>query len=424
MHACDAPVISSSSRAILSELFQAAVTRALPATCIPPHLPPPPSGRTVVVGAGKAAASMALAVERAWPQHASLGGLVITRYGHVVEGCSRIEVTEAAHPVPDEAGLRATERVLDQVRGLRPEDLVLALISGGASALLTLPRAGITLEDKRAVTSALLASGASIAEINAVRKALSAVKGGRLAAACAPARVCSLLLSDVPGDAPSLIGSGPTVADDTAPGHALEVLTRYAIHVPGRVREALAVALPLGVIAGDVHLIATPRTSLEAAADAARARGITPRLLGDAVEGDSAEVGRAMAARALARRDHAARTGPEVLLFAGETTVTLHGPSGRGGREATLALAAALALDGAPGISLLAADTDGIDGSEDNAGALVFPDTLVRARALRLSAADALARHDAYPFFHALSDLVITGPTCTNVNGFHALLIE
>lgn len=373
-------------RTLLRALFDAAVAAADPAQCLPPFLPPPPRGRTLVVGAGKAAAAMARAVETHWP--AALEGFVVTRYGFGLP-CERIEVVEAAHPVPDDASVAAARRALALVSGLTEDDLLLALISGGGSALMTLPAPGITLAQKQARTRELLRSGAAIREINAERKRMSAIKGGRLAAAAMPAHVVTLAISDVPGDDPADIASGPTVP---APGD------------PAAARC-------------DTRVIASARTSLEAAARAARAAGIEPVILGDAVEGEACEVARTMAA--LARE----RDAPCVLLSGGETTVTVRG-NGRGGRNTEFLLALAMALDGTANISAIACDTDGIDGTEDNAGALVTADTLVRARSMGLDPQAFLADNNAYEFFAALGDLVVTGPTRTNVNDFRAILIR
>ncbi len=424
-----------SPRTTLAALFQAALDAAAPALCVPPCLPPPPRGRTVVVGAGKAAAAMAQAVARHWPADAPLGGLVVTRYGHGVGRLDRIDVAEAAHPVPDQAGQDAAARMLALVAGLGPDDLVLALVSGGGSALLALPAPGLTLAHKQVVARALLRSGAGIGEMNCVRRHLSAIKGGRLAAAAHPARVVSLLISDVPGDDPAAVASGPTLADPTSLADARAVLARWRIAVPEPVRRALedpANETPKpgeAALAGaTARLVATARGSLEAAAEAARRAGLAPVILGDAIEGEAAEVARAMAG--LARE--AARTGspaapPCVLLSGGETTVTLGdavaGGGGRGGRNTAFLLALVLALDGHPGIHALAADTDGIDGTEDNAGAWLSPDTLARARAAGLDAEALLAGHDSYGFFAGLGDLLVTGPTRTNVNDFRALLV-
>ncbi len=414
-------------RAFLRSLFDAAVAAAQPAACVPPHLPPPPKGRTVVVGAGKASAAMARAVEENWA--GDLSGLVVTRYGHAVP-CQRIEIVEAAHPVPDAAGLRAAERIMATVGGLGADDLVICLISGGGSALLSLPVAGISPDDKRAVTRELLRCGASIDEINCVRKHLSAIKGGRLAAAAAPAKVVALMISDVPGDDPSVIASGPTVADPSTFAEARAVLEKYAITPPEAVTRHLDAAADETPKPGDPRLadvdnvmVATPQMSLEAAATLALAAGVTPVILGDAIEGESREVAKVMAgiARQVARHGQPAGA-PCVLLSGGETTVTVRG-KGRGGRNAEFLLALAVALDGAPGVFAIAGDTDGIDGSEDNAGALLAPDTLARARAAEIDAKARLADNDGYGFFDALGDLVVTGPTHTNVNDFRAVLV-
>ncbi len=385
----------------------------------------------MVIGAGKAAAAMAQAVERHWPAESPLGGLVVTRYGHGVGGLSRIEVMEAAHPVPDAAGAQAATRMLTLLDGLTGDDLVLCLLSGGGSALLSLPAPGLSLADKQAVNRALLRSGASIGEMNCVRRHLSAIKGGRLAAASRPARLVSLLISDVPDDDPAVIASGPTVPDATTLADARDVLARWGIEPPPAVAAALANPACETLKPGDpafaqaeVRLIATARASLDAAAEIARAAGVTPVILGAAIEGEAAEAGRVMAGIAL----HAARHGqparpPCVLISGGETTVTMRGAGGRGGRNAEFLLALTVALDGHAGIHALAGDTDGIDGTEDNAGALIAPGTLARARALGLDPRRALHDRDVYPVFAALGDLVVTGPTRTNVNDFRAILI-
>ncbi len=418
-------------RGVLRRLFEAALAAADPARCLPPHLPAPPAGRTVVVGAGKAAAAMARAVEESWPK--PLTGLVVTRYGHAFPAPSpnrRIEVVEAAHPVPDEAGQRAAKRILELARGLGADDLLLCLISGGGSALLALGADAVSLADKQAVAKALLRSGANIGEMNCVRKHLSAIKGGRLAAAAAPARVVSLLISDVPGDDPSVIASGPTVPDPTSFADARAVLAKYGIEPPPAVAARLAGAAEETPKPGDPRLaaaetilIARPQESLEAAAAAARAAGITPVILGDSIEGEAREVAQVMAgiARQVARHGQPA-AAPAVLLSGGETTVTVRG-RGRGGRNAEFLLALAVAVDGAPGIHAIACDTDGIDGTEDNAGCLLGPDSLARARAAGIDAKARLADNDGYGFFSALGDLVVTGPTCTNVNDFRAILV-
>ncbi len=419
-------------RAFLRALFDAALAAADPARVLPPHLPPPPRGRTVVVGAGKAAAAMAYAVEQHWP--GALSGLVITRYGHGVP-CRRIEVIEASHPVPDVAGTAAAQRILDSMRGLGPDDLVLFLASGGGSALMVLPAPGITLEDKRAVTRALLKSGATIGEINCVRKHLSAIKGGRLAAAAAPARVVTLAISDVPGDDPAVIASGPTVPDPTTFAEARAILAKYEIEPPPAIARHLTAAAEETPKPGDPRLarsefvlVATPQASLLAAADTARKAGVTPMVLGDAIEGEARDV--ALVHAAIARQAATERLVigarplplPAVLLSGGETTVTVRG-SGRGGRNAEFLLALAVALGGHPAIYALAADTDGIDGTEDNAGALYGPDTAAHAAALGIDLRARLADNDGYGAFHALGDLVVTGPTLTNVNDFRAILI-
>ena len=426
-------------REFLRALYDAAVARALPAHNTERFLPPPPKGRTLVLGAGKAGGAMAAAVDALWPAAAPLSGLVVTRYGHVPpayaarlrEGRARIEVVEAAHPVPDVAGRNAARRIAELARGLTADDLVLCLISGGGSALLAMPAAGLTLEDKQAVNKALLASGAAIDEMNCVRKHLSAIKGGRLAALCAPARVVTLLVSDVPGDAPEVIASGPTVADPTTCADALRIVERYAIALPPAAREGLASGAFETPKPGDacfsghaVHMIATPQQSLEAAAEVARAAGLAAHILSDEIEGESHVVGgvHAAMARAVARRG-APFERPCVILSGGETTVTVRAKGGRGGRAGEFLLGCVIALQGEPGVHVLAADTDGIDGVEDNAGAIVAPDTLARAAAADLKAQDALDRNDAYTFFERLGDLVVTGPTFTNVNDFRALLV-
>ncbi|WP_414833484.1 glycerate kinase type-2 family protein [Afifella sp. YEN Y35] len=406
-------------------LFAAAVRAADPATCLPPHLPSPPAGRTIVIGAGKASAAMAKTLEDNWK--GPLEGLVVTRYGHAVP-CRSIEIVEAAHPVPDVAGEKAARRMLDLLRDLTEDDLVIALISGGGSALLSAPADGLTLADKQEINRALLASGAPIGAMNCVRKHLSAVKGGRLAAAAWPAPVLTLAISDVPGDDPAAIASGPTVADPTSLADARNVLARFRIELPAAAEAWLASPeaetpkpgasrLPRSTF----RLIAAPHRSLEEAAKIARDCGVAPLILGDDLEGEARQLGaeHGRLARTKLARGELAR--PFVLLSGGETTVTLRG-NGRGGRNAEYLLALAIALDSAEGIYALSCDTDGIDGSEDNAGALCAPDTLARAKDLGLDAHDALARNDAYSFFEALGDLVISGPTLTNVNDFRAIL--
>ncbi len=417
-------------RELLRRLFDAGVAAADPARCVPAALaeldPPGPGGRLIVVGAGKAAAAMAQAVEAAWP--GPLSGLVVTRYGHGAP-CARIEVVEAAHPVPDAAGAAAAARILGLVSGLTANDRVLALISGGGSALLAAPAPGVTLEQKQAIGAALLNSGATIADINCVRKHLSAIKGGRLALAAWPAPVLTLAISDVPGDDPAVIASGPTVADPTTAVDALKVLDFHAIDLPVELRRRLAsgeleTPKPGDLAAGAFRLVASPRQMLEAAAAEARRLGVTPLILGDAIEGEAREVGRVLAGIAVACGRHGfPAQKPCVLLSGGETTVTVRG-AGRGGRNTEFLLGAALALAGEPGIHALAADTDGIDGAGDNAGAFVGPDSLARARAAGLDAAASLAANDAGSFFAGLGDLLVTGPTRTNVNDFRAFLIE
>ncbi len=412
---------------ILKSLFDAAISVADPALCVAPYLPPDDGGRLIVVGAGKASAAMAQAVEAHWS--GPLDGLVVTRYGHGVP-CQRIEIVEAAHPVPDAAGALATQRILDQLRDLQPSDRVLALISGGGSALLAAPAAGVTLAEKRAITSALLKSGAAISEINCVRKHLSAIKGGRLAAAAWPAAVLTLAISDVPGDDPAVIASGPTVADPTTVHDALRVLDLYGITLADSLRTRLLSGELETPKPGDprlakseFRLVASPRQMLEAAANAARQLGITPLILGDAIEGEAREVGKVLAGMAISCGRHGfPAEKPCVLLSGGETTVTLKG-GGRGGRNSEFLLGLALALDGAPGIHALAADTDGIDGSENNAGALIGPDTLSRAKKIGLDIRQHLADNDAWGYFSTLGDLLVTGPTRTNVNDFRAILI-
>ena len=416
------------ARAVLRRLFDAAVAAADPRRVLAGHLPPPPRGRCVVVGAGKSAAVMAAAVEAAWPA-VRLEGVVVTRYGHAVP-TRRITVLESSHPVPDAAGEAAARRILAAVRGLGADDLVLALISGGASALLPLPAAGLTLADKQAVNRALLASGATITEMNCVRKHLSAIKGGRLAAAAAPAPVLTLAISDVPGDDPAVIGSGPTVPDPTSFADARAILARHAITPPAAVAAHLAAAAaetpkPGALPHAGFRLIATPMLALRAAAAAAEASGLTPLILGDALEGESRAVGTVLAGIAQSVRAHATPLAPPaVLLSGGETTVTIGvGPAGQGGRNRECLLGLAVALGGAPGIWALAGDTDGIDGSEDAAGAIITPDTLARARTRGLDPAALLAGHDSATLFAALGDQIVTGPTLTNVNDFRAVLI-
>ena len=424
----------------LLDLYRSAVLRAQPLHSLAQYLPKPPKGRTVVLGAGKAGGSMAQALEALWPQDAPLSGLVVTRYDHIPprpQGLAqRLEVVEAAHPVPDAAGLAAAERILALTEGLTADDLVLCLISGGGSALLTLPAEGMDLQEKQRINQALLESGAAIGEMNCVRKHLSRIKGGRLAAACYPAKVVTLTISDVPGDDPSVIASGPTVPDASTCADALAVLNRYQISVPDSVRAALEDGRLETPKPGDprfagheVHLIATPQQSLDAAAAAARAAGIAAYVLSDEIEGESREVGKVHAALARAVARHGAPFAkPCVILSGGETTVTIRprqpgAAKGRGGRAGEFCMGLAQALQGQGGVWALAADTDGIDGVEDNAGARVAPDTLQRAADQQLRLSDHLDRNDAYGFFGALDDLVVTGPTHTNVNDFRAILV-
>lgn len=427
-------VIYLHQRVLLRDLFDAAVAAADPAHCLPAWLPEPPAsakGRTIVVGAGKAAAAMARAVEDNWRGDLErLSGIVVTRYGHGAT-TRRIEVVEASHPAPDAAGQQAAARLLAAVAGLTADDLVLVLLSGGGSALLAAPMAGIALAEKRAVTKALLACGASIGEINCVRKHLSAIKGGRLALAAQPARVLTLAISDVPGDELSTIASGPTVPDPTTCAEALEIVERYGIELPAAARQALASGAAetpkpdhAGFARCESQVIATAQASLAAAAAAARAFGITPLVLGDAIEGEAREVARVLGGIALSCAAHGVPlAAPCVLLSGGETTVTVRG-GGRGGRNAEFLLGLALALNGHARIHAIACDTDGIDGSEDNAGALLLPDSAARAAAAGIDLRARLAENDAYNVFAALGDLVVTGPTRTNVNDFRAILIE
>ncbi|MDN3545682.1 MAG: glycerate kinase [Roseateles asaccharophilus] len=421
-------------RALLRHLFEVAVAQALPLNILAAQLPDPPRrGRTLVLGAGKAAGAMAQALEAAWPEQAPLSGLLVTRYGHVPPGYRprRLRVVEAAHPVPDAAGQQAAQDMLALCQGLGPDDLVLCLISGGGSSLLSLPAAGLSLQHKQDINRELLRSGASIEEMNCVRKHLSAIKGGRLALACGPARVLTLAISDVPGDDPAVIASGPTLADPSSCADALAICRRYGLNLPPVAQAGLESGAFETPKSGDPRLaghefrmLATPQQSLEAAARAARELGLEAHILSDAIEGESREVGRVHAAlaRAVARRDAPFRK-PCVLLSGGETTVTLRTRGGRGGRATEFLLGAAIALQREPGVYGLAADTDGIDGVEDNAGALLTPDTLARAAALGLSAQRELEAHNAYGFFAPLGDLVSPGPTFTNVNDFRAFLI-
>jgi glycerate 2-kinase len=420
-------------REFLRALFDAALAAADPDRAVAAAMPDTVPGRTLVVGAGKASAAMARAFERRWP--GDLAGLVVTRHGHGVP-CDRIAIVEASHPIPDAAGQQAARRILDLARSLGADDQLVFLTSGGGSALLTLPASGITLADKQAVTRALLRSGATIGEINTVRKHLSAIKGGRLAAAAAPARVVTLAISDVPGDDSAVIASGPTVPDPTTFAGAQAVLTKYRIAEPEAVIAHLAAAADETPKPGDAifesaryTMIASPQQALAAAAEAAQRAGVTPIVLSDRIEGEARDVGLVHAGIALQLRAGQFRIGaemialPAVLLSGGETTVTVRG-AGRGGRNSEFLLGLAAALDGVPGISAIACDTDGIDGTDDNAGAILLPDSVARAAAGGIGIKTALAENDGYGFFQAVGDLVITGPTLTNVNDFRAILVS
>ncbi len=414
-------------RVLLQKMFAAAVEAAQPAHCIPQFFPAAPGGRLVVIGAGKASAAMARAVEDHWPGEPS--GLVVTRYGYNVP-CRRIEIVEAAHPVPDAAGLAAAGRLLQTVAGLTADDLVVCLISGGGSALLPLPLPGLTLDDEQTVSRALLKSGATISEMNCVRRHLSAIKGGRLAAACHPARVLNLLISDVPGDNPIDIASGPTVADPTTCADALAIIRRHGIAVPPPVLDILQGGSGESVKPGDARLagvetrlIATPQLALEAAAAAAREAGLPAHILGDAIEGEARDVGKAFAGIALQVANRGQPfSRPCVLLSGGETTVTVRG-QGRGGRNVEFLLALGIALDGQANVHALAGDTDGVDGLEETAGAYLAPDSLARAWALGINPRESLDNNDGHGFFGALGDPIVTGPTLTNVNDFRAILV-
>lgn len=418
---------STSPRALLRRMFDAAIAAAQPALCIPRHLPERPKGRLIVIGAGKASAAMAKAVEDNW--QGELSGVVVTRYGYAVS-CQRIEIIESAHPVPDAASIAAARRLLQAVSALRGDDIVLCLMSGGASSLLVAPIEGLTLVDKQAVNQALLKSGASIGEMNCVRRHLSAVKGGRLAAACHPAKVITLLISDVPGDQPTDIGSGPTVADPTTCADALAIVKRYAIDLPAQALDVLESGRGESVKPGDARLagnevrfVATPQLALEAAATVAREAGIPVHIFGDSIEGEARDVGKVFAGIALQVARHAQPFAPPcILVSGGEATVTVKG-SGRGGRNVEFLLSLGVALDGHPGIHALAGDTDGVDGLEEIAGAYLGPDTLRRAWAQGIKPKDSLAANDGHGFFETLGDSVVTGPTLTNVNDFRAVLV-
>jgi len=415
-------------RDLLQQMFKAAIGSAQPALCIPRHLPPAPKGRLIVIGAGKASAAMARSVEESWVGEIA-GGLVVTRYGYAVP-CRRIEIVESGHPVPDAAGLAAAQRMLELVKGLHADDLVLCLISGGGSALLPLPLPGITLEDKQTISRTLLKCGASISEINCIRRHLSAIKGGRLAAACYPAQVLTLLISDVPGDNPTDIASGPTAADSTTCADALAIIRRYGVDLPQHILDILESGSSETLKPSDCRLsrselrvISAPQAALEAAAEVAERNGIPAHILSDRVEGESRDVGRALAGIALqvALRNQPFDV-PCVLLSGGETTVTVRG-NGRGGRNVEFLLSLGISLQGHPGISAIAGDTDGVDGLEEIAGAILLPDSLARAWKLGMNPQELLADNDGHGFFQALGDSVITGPTLTNVNDFRAILI-
>jgi glycerate 2-kinase len=420
-------MMQGDTRNFLRSMFDAAVGAAMPAQCVAQNLPAKPKGRTLVVGTGKASAAMAQALEKVWD--GPLEGLIVTRYGHGV-ACRQIEIVEAAHPVPDDAGTQGARRMLDMMAGLTPDDLVIALISGGGSALLSLPADGISVEEKRAVNRALLKSGAPISEMNCVRKHLSAIKGGRLAAAAFPARVVTLVISDVPGDDLAAVGSGPTVADPTTFAQARAIIAKYGIDAPPAVIRHLEAGLDETPKPGDrrlatveTKLIASPQKSLEAAAAIARKAGIAPIILGDSIEGEAREVGFVMAGVALqVCRFAQPLPAPCVIISGGETTVTVKG-TGAGGRNVEFLLALALKLNGAENITAIAADTDGVDGAREVAGAFIGPDTLSRARALGIDPWASLANNDGHGFFERLGDQIITGPTLTNVNDFRAVFI-
>jgi glycerate 2-kinase len=415
------------ARYVLRLMFDAAVASAAPLKVVASHLPEKPRGRCVVVGAGKASAAMAAALEAAWPD-VSLSGVVVTRYGHAVP-TRRIEIVEAAHPVPDENSIAAAQRVLEAVASLTSDDLVIALISGGGSSLLVAPAGDMTLADKQDLNRKLLLSGASIHEMNAVRRRLSRIKGGKLALAAAPARVVTLVISDVPGDDPATIASGPTVPESMSVAEVRKIIGRYNLMLPDSAQAVLAAEIDdpgMRAATADVRMIASPALALSAAEQVAKSQGLTPVILSDALEGEAREVGKVMAgiAHSVSTRGHPVR-GPAVLLSGGETTVTLNeNQHGRGGRNTEFLLATSIALQGAGGIWALAADTDGIDGTDDAAGAVITPDTLLRGRRNGLDAASYLRKHDSYTFFDGIGDLVKTGPTLTNVNDFRAVLIS
>lgn len=417
---------NASARAMLRRIFNAAVASADPAKVLAAHLPERPSGRCVVIGAGKASAAMAAALETAW-QDVDLSGIVVTRYGHAVPA-GRIEIIEAAHPVPDAMSVEAAKRILESVQGLGPDDLVIALISGGGSSLLVSPAGGMTLADKQAVNAALLASGATIAEMNTVRKQLSTIKGGRLAQVAYPAKVVTLVISDVPGDDPSEIASGPTVPMQTTLEDAREIVARYKLDLPLAAQEVLAQKqnlLPSPPMNVDVRLIASPSMALAAAAEIARQEGLHSVILGDALQGEAREVGTVFAGITQSVKIKGLPvSAPAVILSGGETSVSLpKGCPGRGGRNSEFLLSLALGLNGLDSVWAIAGDTDGIDGVEDAAGAIIGPDTLLRLKQAGIAPRLALANHDSYTAFKAIGDLVVTGPTLTNVNDIRAILI-
>ena len=413
-------------RRLLLDLAEVAVDAALPSKVLSPHLPEKPVGKCVVIGAGKASAAMAAALEVAWPD-VEMSGVVVTRYEHAVP-CTKIRIIEAAHPVPDENSLMAAQEIRAAVQGLGADDLVISLVSGGGSALMVAPSEGMSLADKQAINKALLKSGASINDMNVVRQAFSQVKGGKLLAEAAPAQVVTLLISDVPGDDPSMIASGPTVPTHNILPRAKGILERFQIDLRSSAREVLLDTPELSVqtpATSDIRMIATPAMALEAARSTAAQSGLNALILGDAIEGEACEAGTIFGAMATSVKRHGAPAEtPCVLLSGGETTVTI-GPegAGRGGRNTEFLLSLAVALEGAEGIYAVAIDTDGIDGTEDAAGAIVMPDTLERGRALGLDPRDFLARHDSYSYFDAIGDLIKTGPTLTNVNDFRAILV-
>lgn len=415
-----------SARDVLRRIFDAAVASADPARVVAGHLPDPPTGRCIVVGAGKASAAMAAALDAAW-SHVELSGIVVTRYGHAVPA-GRIEILEASHPVPDDMSVEAATRIVDAVGGLGPDDLVIALISGGGSSLLVSPAGRMSLTDKKVVNRMLLASGASISEINTVRKQLSGIKGGRLTEIAHPARVVTLVISDVPGDDPSEIASGPTVANNTTVEDAREIVDRYRLDLPDAARRVLmedSASACRDAMNSVIRLIASPSMALAAASEVAREHGLFPVILGDALQGEAREVGTVHAGIAIsaATKGHPAR-GPAVILSGGETSVSLgENPSGKGGRNTEFLLSLAVGLDGAENIWAIAGDTDGIDGVEDAAGAIITPNTLSRMQSAGFSPRAALSNHDSYTAFKAIGDLLITGPTLTNVNDIRAILI-